>query len=195
MGQVPVKIRGEVRSGDYILCSHLNDGIGRAVSPENMQLPDYNQIVGVAWSENNAQEGFSIVNVAVGINSNDMSKQVADMQQELNSVKSELNNIIRHLSASDPDFEAALFESSTETDAGQNETQQENTPALNFSEKVKSIQLIFEENGEEIDAILTETRALLDSKGIDYRKFEQTHRLVTDKDYLMENLTQLQMQR
>jgi hypothetical protein len=195
MGQVPVKLRGEVRKGDYILCSHLNDGIGRAVSPENMKLSDFNQIVGVAWSASLAKEGFSIVNVAVGINSNDMSAQVADLQQELHSVKGELNNIIRYLTASDPDFNIALFDSAVETDTEQEESQQETSPALNFSEKVETIKMTFEESGEEIDTILSETRALLDSKGIDYRKVEQTHRLVTDKDYLMQNLIQLQAQR
>ena len=195
MGQVPVKLRGEVRKGDYILCSHLNDGIGRAVSPENMKLSDFNQIVGVAWSASLAKEGFSIVNVAVGINSNDMSAQVADLQQELHSVKGELNNIIRYLTASDPDFNIALFDSAVETDTEQEESQQETSPALNFSEKVETIKVFFEESGEEIDTILSETRALLDSKGIEYRKFEQTHRLVTDKDYLMQNLIQLQAQR
>ena len=33
LGQVPVRVRGQVNAGDYIVASTLNDGTGRAVPP------------------------------------------------------------------------------------------------------------------------------------------------------------------
>ena len=73
MGQIPVKVRGIVFSGDYILPSGLNDGTGVAVSPKEIKADQYKQIVGVAWSEAFVVGGVTIINMAIGLNANDVA--------------------------------------------------------------------------------------------------------------------------
>ncbi len=82
LGQVPVHVLGKVNAGDYILPSGLNDGFGRAVSPSNMQVEDYNHVVGVAWSSS-VDEAYSLINVAVGLNGNDISKVVVNQKNRI----------------------------------------------------------------------------------------------------------------
>ncbi len=90
MGQVPVKVLGKVNPGDYILPSELGGGFGKAVSPDLMKLRDYKSIVGVAW--NNIvpiTTGASMVNVAVGINSNDLTTEIYKQEEKYNSLLKE----------------------------------------------------------------------------------------------------------
>lgn len=92
MGQVPVRVMGKVAVGDYILPSGFNDGYARAVSPARMQLEDYNKIVGVAWQAGDAMT-LNMVNVAVGLNQNDMTSQLSKQQAEINTMKQQLNQL------------------------------------------------------------------------------------------------------
>ncbi|MDX2415056.1 MAG: hypothetical protein QNK33_07685 [Bacteroidales bacterium] len=94
MGQVPVRVLGEVQSGDYILPSELSSGMGKAVHPDNMETRDYIKIVGVAWdSFSTPLDGFKIVNTAVGINHNDLANIVADQQKILVDMRQEHNQL------------------------------------------------------------------------------------------------------
>ena len=91
MGQVPVKVLGEVSPGDYILPNILGDGFARAVHPDKMKIRDYKLIAGVAWSViKEITDGASLVNVAVGINTNDLSNEVANQQEELSTLRKEI---------------------------------------------------------------------------------------------------------
>lgn len=84
-GQVPVYVIGDVQVGDYILPSGNNDGLAMAVSPEDMQIEDFKSIVGVAWS---SAEYFpiNIVNVAIGINSNDLGGKLDELDQKVKNI-------------------------------------------------------------------------------------------------------------
>jgi hypothetical protein len=64
-GQVPVKIRGAVRKGDYILPSGFNDGTGIAVAPESILPSQFDSVVGTAWDESSLT-GIKLVKTAVG---------------------------------------------------------------------------------------------------------------------------------
>lgn len=85
MGQVPVKVVGEVAIGDYIIPSGNNDGLGIAVHPSEMKLGDYSRIVGVAW-EAAKEAPLNYVNVAVGINSNDLTRKVDELNQKVEQI-------------------------------------------------------------------------------------------------------------
>jgi len=94
MGQVPVKVLGEVIPGDYILPDLIGSGFGRAVHPENMKLNDYKKIVGVAWSiMGNIADGLNLVNVAVGINTNDLTTVVHKQEEQLLALQSEQDQL------------------------------------------------------------------------------------------------------
>jgi hypothetical protein len=68
MGQVPVRVRGSVRVGDYIVSSGLNDGTGVAVSPDQLRAEHHGKIIGRAW-EASTMEGEKMINTAVSHNS------------------------------------------------------------------------------------------------------------------------------
>lgn len=106
MGQVPVYVLGKVNEGDYILASGKNDGTGKAVSPSKMQAEDYTNMVGVAWSGSD-HIGSKLINVALGLNDGDISKVVIDHQQQLDELKSKMNQSKLILSKLIPGFKEA----------------------------------------------------------------------------------------
>ncbi len=63
-GQLPVKVRGPVKEGDYILPGP--NGAGFAVAAERATFDQYRRAVGIAW-ETNLEEGTRNVLVAVGL--------------------------------------------------------------------------------------------------------------------------------
>ena len=85
MGQVPVKVAGSVAVGDYILPSGNNDGFGVAINPAKMKIGDYSKIVGVAW-EAAKDSPLNYVNVAVGINANDLTNKVEELNQKVEQI-------------------------------------------------------------------------------------------------------------
>lgn len=85
MGQVPVKVVGAVAIGDYIIPSGNNDGLGIAIHPNEMKLGDYSRIVGVAW-EAAKDAPLNYVNVAIGINTNDLTRKVDELNQKVDQI-------------------------------------------------------------------------------------------------------------
>ena len=96
MGQIPTRVTGDVQRGDYILPSGFNNGIGIARHPNKMKIDDYKQILGVAW-ESSVGKDFSYVNVAVGLNNNDLvdvvknqGNQIKEQQTLIDEMKNEI---------------------------------------------------------------------------------------------------------
>lgn len=84
MGQVPANVIGTVEPGDYILPNDLVDGFGKAVHPKNMKASDYKRVAGVAWEVvGKLSDNVNIVNVAVGINTNDLSDLLAKLEEKI----------------------------------------------------------------------------------------------------------------
>ncbi|MCG8427749.1 MAG: hypothetical protein MI754_10380 [Chromatiales bacterium] len=99
IGQVPVKVRGTVKSGDYILPSGDHDGVGIAKSAEQLGAADLNQIVGRAWSASD-ELGVKQVNVAVGLETHAttmqlhlQTKRIAQLEQQLLEKSSQLERL------------------------------------------------------------------------------------------------------
>jgi hypothetical protein len=89
MGQVPVKVIGRVREGDYIIPSGREDGTGIAVSPEMMTAEEYCRVVGRAWSSSDS-EFVKYINVAIGLNPGDVAALVRKQQAELDALKAQV---------------------------------------------------------------------------------------------------------
>jgi len=87
MGQVPVTVVGSVVPGDYILPNLLTSDFAKAVHPKDMKTRDYKNVAGVVWNIISENSGISIVNVAVGINTNDLSDVVYQQEEELKSIR------------------------------------------------------------------------------------------------------------
>lgn len=89
MGQVPVLVRGKVAIGDYILPSGRDDGFGKAVHPDDLKIEDLTNIVGRAWSASQ-NDWMGYVNVAIGLNRNDVAQIVMRQQNDLDELRSEM---------------------------------------------------------------------------------------------------------
>jgi len=101
MGQVPVRVVGQVAIGDYIIPSGNHDGMGIAVHPADMKLGDYSRIVGVAWQAAK-DASLNVVNVAVGINTNDLTTKMVAMSQQLESLSRKTDDILAFLQGKAP---------------------------------------------------------------------------------------------
>jgi hypothetical protein len=77
--------------GDYIIPNRVNNGVGIAVSPEKISSEDVKNIIGVAWSSSATDLQINLINVAVGINTNDNSKQVTILEKKLNDQDTEIS--------------------------------------------------------------------------------------------------------
>lgn len=120
LGQVPVKVLGEVHTGDYILPSGNGDGMAIAVAPDGMRINDYGRIIGVAWSEYHGNELFSYINTAVGINANDLTRTIAEMQALLNTMQ-------QALVAVHPEFSPRYYDVNTVSVANNTKTSKSRT--------------------------------------------------------------------
>lgn len=92
VGQVGVRVRGVVQSGDWIIVSKLEDGTGIAVSQDEIAPGD--RIVGRAW-ENHPDPGIKRVNTVVGLDQSEakdavikrMQMQLLQLQQQVDELK------------------------------------------------------------------------------------------------------------
>ena len=92
MGQIPVKIMGPVRTGDYIVGKGDILGYGIAVSPENMTIEDFKHSVGRAWQED-ISKGPKMINTVVGIHNGDYRNILKRYDERLKSSENRLKNI------------------------------------------------------------------------------------------------------
>ena len=86
MGQVPVRVLGLVHIGDYLVPSGNHDGFAIAVHPDSMKIGDYARIIGVAWENGKADMPFNMIKTAVGINANDLSREVVALEQKVEGI-------------------------------------------------------------------------------------------------------------
>ena len=86
LGQVPVKVWGTVKRGDYILPSSRNDGTGIAMDPYHMTAELFTRVVGRAWSEGRSRK-LNVVNVAVGLHAGDIAEIVRSQEKRLATIQ------------------------------------------------------------------------------------------------------------
>jgi len=115
-GQVPVKVRGAVKKGDFILPSGLNDGTGKAVPASAITHDQWPYIVGTAWEESDSNE-VKLIRVAVGFSFSQPSfkKQVASvvsLKKDVETLQTERKQIVdsfeSRLEAQNNDIEALM---------------------------------------------------------------------------------------
>ncbi len=92
LGQVPVKVRGAAHEGDFIIASGLNDGIGVAVSSENITPQQFTMVIGRAWTSSELA-GIKYIKVAVGLNAKAMSEIMSHEQSEIDNLKNEVKEL------------------------------------------------------------------------------------------------------
>lgn len=134
MGQVPVKVRGTVNIGDYILPSGLNDGTGIPVSPETITPEQFESIVGIAWSAIPVTAGISIINMAIGLNTNDLAKQVTKQAAQIKSLENTLASLEKRISSIESGNTNSTTPQKEDVAAIQSETPQAETYTINAAE-------------------------------------------------------------
>ncbi|WP_235297466.1 hypothetical protein [Portibacter marinus] len=97
MGQVPVKVKGAVNSGDYLIADEENPGFAKAVSPKDLTLNDCKKIVGISWGSSELK-GTNFVNTAIGLNNNDVIPLLENQVKEMEKLKVEMNEIKKYIS-------------------------------------------------------------------------------------------------
>ena len=90
MGQVPVRVLGPVRTGDYLVASGLGDGNARAVSPRDLTPAIMENVIGTAWEGGNSPFK-NVVNCSVGLN-NGEPEVVASLGKRTEAAKKEIDD-------------------------------------------------------------------------------------------------------
>ncbi len=94
IGQLPVKVRGKVHSGDFILPSGSNDGTGIAVSQSAITPDQYAKVIGKAW-ESSEEAAVKMINISVGLPLNNLGDgiiaSIKSQQLEINKLRAEIN--------------------------------------------------------------------------------------------------------
>jgi hypothetical protein len=85
IGQVPVRVVGDVQRGDYLIPSGNKDGNAIAISPDEMTNRDFNKIIGVAW-EDGQDRPFQQINTAIGLHQNNALDRFAAMDQKADEI-------------------------------------------------------------------------------------------------------------
>jgi ribosomal protein L31 len=92
MGQIPVKVLGPVRGGDYIVANEHKGGYGKAVHPSDMNVDNYKMVVGRSW-ETNESDGPKMINTVVGVHNHGFLNIVQGLQQKIEYSESRLKQI------------------------------------------------------------------------------------------------------
>ncbi|MEM6337609.1 MAG: hypothetical protein AAF752_13650 [Bacteroidota bacterium] len=80
VGQVPVRVTGDVAPGDFLVASGRADGLAHAVAPKNLTLADVDLLVGRAWK---TSDGLGRAIAAIGLSDRaDALRVIAERQQE-----------------------------------------------------------------------------------------------------------------
>ena len=97
LGQVPVFVQGPVGLGDYIIPSGKNDGVGKAISSEELTADVLPLIFGKAWSSSDL-ETTVVINVSIGLRPNEIAEVLKKREQSLQSLQSQVNeqNVIHN---------------------------------------------------------------------------------------------------
>jgi hypothetical protein len=184
MGQVLVRISGKVYPGDFILPSGKNDGVGIAVSPENIAPDQYCKIVGIAWSES-LSDISGYVNIAVGINANILAqlgtaqeKKLKEQETEIKTLRSQIDKMNVVLSRIVPEYTAMM----------QNEQKEMIAPVAAAVQEQASVKehrtVIYHEiTNQQIVAGLSMAETILREKGIDVENNPFFKKIKEDSGY------------
>lgn len=190
MGQVPVYVLGKVNTGDYIVPSGYNNGYGKAVSPKNMKPEDYVNIVGMAWSASTS-DSYGMINVAIGLNTGDISKLVAEQHKEISMLKTQIDAINTLMAKLVPGFAAAAGLPATEH-ADQDLHTATSTAKVVTTQKIGAADVLkqdasniiyFDISNEQVTEMLGKAQEIFTQNGGDIAKHPFWQKFVTDPGY------------
>ncbi|MFC1617408.1 hypothetical protein ACFL2K_04225 [Candidatus Margulisiibacteriota bacterium] len=98
VGQVPVKVLGKVKTGEYIIASGENDGVGFAVSAKNLTVEMLTGVVGQAWESSN-DKGLKLITAAITPLDFPMSMAIKKENGELRKRLEKLEKVVERLNS------------------------------------------------------------------------------------------------
>jgi hypothetical protein len=187
MGQVPVRVLGKVKKGDYIISMNDGSGLGIAVAPSKLTIDLMSSIVGRSWTES-AYPGINFVNTAVGLKTNEWINILRSEEEKADSLKKEIANLTGRLNKSDeilcrivPGYKEALASKSDNKQVKSTGTIP--SEASNLSENKGGIVIEKAVTRESIIDNFAKTAAFLRSQGVDLSKNKFYTKLETDPEY------------
>lgn len=94
LGQVPVRVRGPVVEGDYIVPSGADDGVGVALRPDEVSLPDVERIVGRVWQTTCDTPEHVIVEVGMD-RSEVLARLIARQEEVIHRQQAQIDRLMR----------------------------------------------------------------------------------------------------
>ncbi len=196
MGQVPVKVFGKVSIGDYIIPSGKNDGIGIGVAPNKINVSQIKDIVGTAWEEN--KSGFNLINVAVGLNRNDSSlileqlnNKVDEQAKEISYLKSQIEDILSRLTNTEQNTSVTAKHSLANT-KGQINYQDYSSRKLSVVETPETDIIYFEITEQDLEAGLELAKKMMKDSGEYTQGKEIFEKLENDNAFRNQFIEELQ---
>ncbi|MBK6484957.1 MAG: hypothetical protein IPG01_17930 [Chitinophagaceae bacterium] len=185
MGQVPVKVRGIVNIGDYIIASGNNDGFGIAVGEEKMTAEDYISMVGIAWSESRMTNGVSFINTAVSANNNVLAPRMAQMQRERDELKSQMDAVITYLQSKDPSFSLPQVAPVAKEDRVVEMQDFSLSDLQQYESGYETLKTMVQKNPEFVRGILAHAKTEISKRGIDISRVPKLKSMLADENSLL----------
>ncbi|MFN8292027.1 MAG: hypothetical protein U0U70_17365 [Chitinophagaceae bacterium] len=212
MGQVPVKVKGKVAIGDYIVAYPDGTGVGYAINPARITANEMNRIAGVAWSASE-EAGFSMINTAVGVNPQAVNHMIQKQENEINDLKNMVNQLSSYLQSKDSSFRFTRLDTRPSAAKPENKpavtslttpaplpangyvtfsklTPEEQMKRLN-SISAEKIKKLITENPRYIDAAMKVMREKIEASGQNLNSNPEMKRLLTDRDFMIKTIRQL----
>lgn len=92
MGQIPVKVMGPIKAGDYIVAKSEIKGYGVGVNPKEMSIEDFKLTVGRAW-DTNTSNGPKMINTVVGIHNGDYINILKRYEQKFKQTEERVQSV------------------------------------------------------------------------------------------------------
>lgn len=186
LGQVWVKVNGDVAPGDYILASGWNDGTGYAVHPQQLNGNELDKIVGVAWTGASASNGFSLVKVAVGLKNKSLANMLEKRNNDNIALESQLNSITAYLEENDPKFKDALARFLNTTPMADSSLKTTPLKSLLHNNRQNNLLKIVKDHPEYLANALKKIKAAMSIHGYDFENHPEVKRLLDDENYFLD---------
>ncbi len=182
MGQVPVRVRGIVNIGDYIIASGNNDGFGIAVGEEKMTAEDYVKMVGIAWSESRMTNGVSFINTVVSANNNVLAPRMAQMQRERDELKNQMDAVITYLQSKDPSFSLPQVAPVAKEDRVVEMQDFSLSDLQQYESGYETLKTMVQKNPEFVRSILAHAKTEILQRGIDISRVPKLKSMLADEN-------------
>lgn len=187
IGQVPVRVFGKVKKGDYIISMNDGSGLGVAVAPSKLTIDMMSLIVGRCWTES-AYQGINFVNTAVGLKTNEWISVLRSEAAKADSLEQEIANLTGRLNKSEeilcrlvPGYKEAIASTPGNKQLKSAGPVPSDTPSLIDNKSVIANEKTI--TRESIIENFAKTATFLRSQGVDLSKNKFYTKLETDPEY------------